>query len=349
MVSAAVLPQGAQASHGSTGSIVHIQGSDVWLTSPDGATQVRVTNDGGTPSPDGTGDGPYFSPSQTDDGNIIVAVRNQLQDNGFRQGYLWIMNREGEVISKFAPPQFEFVHTRCNDFTQGPSGIYQAAVSPDGTKIAYVDRALIRDSICGIDEITALRVIDIDGSNHQQITRPDGSSLDLFDPSWASESRLLLYDSGIAYVDLPDPTARLWTDTAAEEGSSFPVLEADKLATTGPNTFFGEKELRLWSANGGPPAPPATSRCTITDPVRDFATPTWAPGGEAVAWWEFYRDEVPDEQGAGIWAVSVGDLTTSCPTREEAHLIVPGGSWPFWGPAPVSGSGTTTTSTPATT
>ena len=47
------------------------------------------------PSPDETGDEPYFSPSQTDDGNIIIAVRNQLQNNGFRQGYLWIMNREG--------------------------------------------------------------------------------------------------------------------------------------------------------------------------------------------------------------------------------------------------------------
>ena len=144
-------------------------------------------------------------------------------------------------------------------------------------------------------------------------------------------------DGGVSVVDLPDPTARPWFATDAEQGNNFPVLKAGRLATTGPSTLFGEKELRLWTASGGPPAAP-TSRCRLLGPTGHFVTPTWAPDASAVAWWETDEDGATRVTGEGIWAMSVGDIATSCPARANAHLIAPGGSWPFWGPAAVGSS-----------
>ncbi|MGI8683953.1 MAG: TolB family protein [Acidimicrobiales bacterium] len=321
------------------GSIVHTQGSDVWLTNPEGTTQVRVTDDGATPSPDATGDTAYFSPSQDDSGNIIVAVRNQLQPDGSRRGFLWVMDRDGNVVQKLSPPQYGFIRTTCSTFNQSPSGISTAQVSPDGSKIVYEDAALLRSATCGFpDQITAVRVVNLDGSNPQLITRTDGTILDLHNPSWASSSRLVLrdtFDPGpMSYVDLPDPQTRAWFSPELHEATAWPVLKADKLATTGP-TFFDWRGLVLWTANGGPPTPP-TPRCGLSDPVRNSFTPTWAPGGSAVAWWEANADDPADTAGRGIWAVSVGNLATTCPTRADARLIVPGGGWPFWGPADVA-------------
>ncbi len=325
----------------SIGSIVHVKGNDVWLTSPDGATNARVTSNGGTPDPGGMGDKPYFSPSQSDAGDVIVAVRNQLGSDGWTRGYLWVMNRNGTVIRKFAPPQQPFTRSAvgCADFGEAPSGIVTAAVSPDGSKVVYWDRWLVRSTAnCTIDDRRALRVVDISNANPKHIVEPDGSSQALSHPSWVSSSRLLVSrDGGVSVVDLPDATARPWFATAAEEGDNFPVLEGDRLATTGPSTWFGEKELRLWRAAGGLATPP-TSRCRLTDPVRGFGGPTWAPTGSAVAWQEGDDDGSATTAGEGVWAMPVGDISTACPTRADARLIVPGGEWPSWGPASVDGS-----------
>src|SRR3954470_20199522 len=62
----AFAPSVAQAS-----SIVFVKDYDVWLTSPDGARQHRVTNDGSAASP-------YRSPSQADEGTIVAARGDRL-------------------------------------------------------------------------------------------------------------------------------------------------------------------------------------------------------------------------------------------------------------------------------
>ena len=321
------------------GSIVHTKDNDVWLTSPDGTTVARVTSNGGTPDPDKMGDTPYFSPSQSDAGGV-VAVRNQLQADGSKLGYLWVMNRDGTVINKFAPPQnpFRLSAVGCNDFGELPVGILTAAVSPDGSKVVYWDRWLIRSTTdCSIDDRTAVRVVDINNTNPKDIIEADGSSLALSQPSWVSSSRLLVSgDSEVTVVDLPDRTARRWFATTTEEGDSYPVLKGDKLATTRPAHWLWEKELRLWHAPNGPPTAP-TSRCRLTDSAGDFHIPTWAPLASSIAWWEDDYDSSTTLAGEGVWVMPVGDITTTCPTRADARLIVPGGGWPFWGPAGVGG------------
>jgi hypothetical protein len=335
----------ATAGHDGDGSIVHVRGADVWLTSPDGSSETRVTTDGGTPAPDGTGSSRYLVPSQTDDGSVIVAFRNQVEANGTR-GYLWVMNRQGEVLSKFAPPQFEFVgsHT-CPEFEQIPDGFVRAAVSPGGTRIAYEPNALFRDSACGLDSRTEVHVVGIDGSDHTVLKRAsDGLPGRLQTASWASDTRLLLSsDEGtVYYADLPDDSAQSWYGLSV--GSSlYPVLEAGRLATVGPS--FMAPHIDLWFTSGPPTAP--THRCQYTGPSAAsgrFYLPTWGPGGGALAWQEATGDSVNGEPGEGIWVVHVGDLTnaTSCPHPSAASRIVPDGMEPFWGPAPVTPGGPAT-------
>ena len=85
----------AAASSSSDGSIVFVKDDDIWLTTPDGVTQRRLTTDGATDTGDLTGSNRYDSPTQSDDGQVIVAVRIEGRTGDlFRaDGYLWVLNR----------------------------------------------------------------------------------------------------------------------------------------------------------------------------------------------------------------------------------------------------------------
>src|SRR6478735_7377176 len=65
----------------SGGSILFIKNHNVWLSSPDGATQRQLTTDG-------TSSRPYRDPTQSDDGTVIVAVQDRFeQTGGFPRSY----------------------------------------------------------------------------------------------------------------------------------------------------------------------------------------------------------------------------------------------------------------------
>lgn len=84
-------PAPARAAGLDGGSIIHVKDSNVWLISPDGVQRAQVTTDGTTPSPDGKGSSRYSHPSQSDDGQVVVAVRNQQERVIAQRGYLWVM------------------------------------------------------------------------------------------------------------------------------------------------------------------------------------------------------------------------------------------------------------------
>ena len=156
----------------SGGSILYTKNSNLWFSSPDGATQRQVTTDGTTETADFTGSGGYTSPSQSDAGDVLVAVRNEGRTGDFFRldGYLWVMNRQGQVIRKFMPPQgIRWGSRVCVDsVVVAPRGIIDAAVSPAGTTISYVSQWYFR--YCDrVDQPTRARAAHIDGSNAIQI------------------------------------------------------------------------------------------------------------------------------------------------------------------------------------
>ena len=322
----------------SSGSIVYVNGSDIWLTSPDGVTQRRLTTTGATPAPDGTGDQRFGVPSQSDSGDVIVAVRNQ--GGSVTEGYLWVMDRQGQKIRTIKPPQFEYTTgTPCRPpWLTLPLGLNDAAVSPDGMKVAYEARVATKSSTCAEGATTAIWVVNIDGSNPVQIVREsDGSPLGLESPSWASNSQLIVGTptESMYYVDLPSSSAKLWAGPSSATEYAQPDLQAGRLATVGFTVLW------LWTTAGPPTLP--TLRCTFPPAggvFGAFGTPSWAPDGSALVW---------KDAAAGIRIMAVGDIATACP--DSSQVLIPGGLEADWGPAPMdtptSTSSTTTTSSTA--
>ncbi len=317
------------------GSIVYAKGADLWLMSPDGAVQKQVTSDGNTPTADLTGNTGYGQPSQSDGGDVIVAIRNEGRTGAARlDGYVWVMNRQGQLMHKFPAPKGVVKGSGCGDRTF-PRGTVDTAVSPDGTKVAFVTETVLNPG-CLFPSPVALTqtwMANIDGTNMVEITKPDGN-WDLAGPSWLTNSRLLMGggrpgDIKMHFVDLPATVATAWDQSGRE-----PDLKAGKLAKHGIHAL-GDYRLWLYTSNG--PGTPTQFRCGYRATAGGFEAtiyaPSWSPDAAALTWEE--RDEADDviEPGEGIYAVAVGDLAAGCPDFSARRLLVPGGFQPDWGPA----------------
>jgi hypothetical protein len=245
-----------------------------------------------------TTDGGYESSSQADDGTI-VAVQNV---NGNR--YLIRMNRTGKRLN--AP-----VTTVTPDTTS--FGPLNAKVSPDGKLVAYVFRRFDPDPNQAALLRFALSYSDRD-------TKPgDINSISGQDnPSWIGSSQILLFPTSGTDDAIVAPTSgfstRWFQDDATDLGGGEINAAGDRLAAADGAT------IRVYSLNGPPPAPPAP-RCEIRSPAGGYLRPTWSPEDNALAW----------QQADGIHVGSI-DLA-SCEAKDV--LLVPGGSYPDFGPAGV--------------
>src|SRR3954453_5407578 len=92
--------------------IPYVKDGDIWLTTPDGARQVRVTNDGG-----------YSFASQADDGTLIGLHGQRLRR----------LDRAGTLLADFTTP----VSDVPADAAFTSLGPIDPQISPDGTKVAY--------------------------------------------------------------------------------------------------------------------------------------------------------------------------------------------------------------------
>jgi hypothetical protein len=112
----AVLAGGALAllpATASADSIVYIKDGNVWLANPDGSGHYQVTLDG-TPTD------PYESPSQADDGSIVATRGSGEHERIYR------MRQNGSLLGAPFEPAVQF-----------ELGLFDAAVSPDGSMVAY--------------------------------------------------------------------------------------------------------------------------------------------------------------------------------------------------------------------
>lgn len=302
--------------------------------SPDGSVQKQVTIDGNTQTADLTGSTGYGQPPQSDSGDVIVAIRNEGRTGEARiDGYVWVMKRQGQLIRKFPAPKGVVKGSGCGDWTF-PRGAVDTAVSPDGTKVAFVTETVLNPGCLFPSPVSLMQtwVANIDGTNMVEITKPNGN-WELGGPTWLTNSRLLmggsLGDTTMHFVDLPATMATAWDTTGRQ-----PDLKAGKLATHGVHSF-GDYRLWLYTSNG--PGTPTQFRCGYRATAGGFEStiygPSWSPDAAALTREE--RDEADDvvEDGEGIYAGPVGDLSAGCPDFSTRRLLVPGGHQPDWGPA----------------
>lgn len=295
------------ASPAAADSIVYVKESNVWLANPDGSGNYPVTTDG-------TAEHPYRSPSQADDGTIAVGFGNEILR----------LKQNGTVLNRIDPPA---ILNSVSDPVDGPP--IDVAISPDGTRIAYTMSSYTCPTAadCGGRTVTAYTAAD-------RLTAPQQSGITfLRDPSWATNSRTLQFGGYTHQVNVHDvggPSDVHWFDDydvvgqaeATDLGDGELNRQGTRLALV---RNYGPAATVVWydvSGNALSGLPPAPAMRCVTSADEGINGPTWSPDGESLA--------MADPEG--IWVKrGAGDCDSPPP-----QLIVPGGSDPDWGPAPVN-------------
>lgn len=328
LAAAAAAPGAASAS-----SLVYIKGGNVWLAAPDGSHAYEVTTDG-------TASDPYYRPSQTDDGTI-VAIRGNNPAKLFR------LRQNGAQLN----PPFS---------TASPLGnLLDAEVSPDGRTVAYSFVSVVNGCAPGYSCADPKAAVAYTYADH---LGDPGGGLQQNDNwrwiSWAGNNRTILTeDSNIVYYDnvgggdnsnaqwFDECTAGL-ADCSQSSGWGIHDLHVSRDGTKAawisqapdpdPYTISDDPYLQLGTtggdvATGNPPQAPTTPACAIgPGPKESTGSPQWdrptfSPDGSAVAWSEADGIHTTPATLNDCSGVTAGD-----------HLVIPGGSQPFWGPADVN-------------
>jgi hypothetical protein len=288
-------------------SIVYVRGGNVWIANPDGSGQYQVTTDG-------SAEHPYRSPSQANDGTIAAGFANEIVR----------LRQNGEVLNRIDPPA---LLDSAGDPVDGPP--ISVAISPDGTRIAYTmaDYACPEGAECDTRTVTAYTAAD-----HLTPAAAGGTTY-LRNPSWVTSSRTLQFGGFTHQVDLHDvgaPSDIHWFDdydvvgemNATDLGDGELNPQGTMLALV---RNYGSDATVVWydvagnALSGVPPTP--SMRCG-TGADEGNAGPTWSPDGSSLA--------MADPEG--IW---VKRDAADCEAPQPA-LVIPGGSHPDWGPAPVA-------------
>lgn len=329
----ATSPSTGAAVSAQTGSIVFEKRADgnIWLASPDGLRQRRVTLNG-------TRADPYEHPTQADNGTIVAARGFKLGTSFYRlapNGKL--LNRQREMSQGFR--------------NEGPIHLlsFSPAVSPDGKKVSSYHIAVqgVFNGRTRLNELhhVAQAVEYRNAISGKVFHRRFLTGVEIQSPSWIDNSRTLVFAPNRTYpglaqvfVDTPGGKLRDWFwDPVPEGGSSFDMLfldqgeltrSGDKLALIrGPNTVkeWRETTIQIYSVKGLATAPTALCAIRATGPGQfaTFAKPTWSPDGTTLAW----------SARGGIWSSTVSPSSEDCGLSPK--LIIPGGSAPDWGPSSV--------------
>lgn len=292
-------------------SIVFVKDANVWLATPDGATQYQVTRDG-------TAQRPYGSPSQADDGTIAASYGQEIVR----------MRQNGSVVNRMDPPPL--MNSVSHPVDGPPSAV---AISPDGSKIVY---SLVGyECPIGVPGCGARGATAITPSDH---LAPSGNAY-TFGSSWVTNTRVLTFAGFLHQVNTLDVGQQEdvhWFDDQEifGQGNSTDLSdgEANRQGTyVATIRGYGEERSVMWlripgdvasgsRAAGTLGVPAADSGCQ-TGTMADLSGPTWSPSGTSLAWRE-----------AG--AIHVWDDVGSC--EGSTRAVIPGGTEPDWGPANVN-------------
>jgi hypothetical protein len=263
----------------SAASLLFTGDGDLFAATPDGATIRRVA--------DVDPSAPLHQPSAAPDGTIWVLAG----------GLLVHLSSTGSVLASIAPA------------VGGP--LVDLAVSPDGTKLAYVtaDAAGVRT--------TSYTRADGTGGEAEY-----GSAIGLGGPSWLDATRVLL-DNGVGGVafDTVEPGATpaspWFTDAAGKPTDGAVNAGLTFGAWVGTDTD-GSTLLGLYTLAGAPPAVPSRT-CRFGS--QGAGDPDWSPDGGTVAW--------ADDRG--IWVAPVPSLA-DCAALTANRITSDGAREPDWSP-----------------
>ena len=286
-------------------SIVFVRDGDVWISTPDGTTERKLTSGGG-----------WTSPSMADDGTIVA----------LRGGMFARLRPDGAAVG--TPVQA----VAGSWLVSG--GPYDARVSPDGLKIAYWFTG--RRQLClPIEPSCSLQDTDVSAYAFTgRATDPLelGGVRGRRHPSWYGSGRALVFrhGSGTGEAVSVNRVGRGESDIQGwfsyDDGTELAQGQLDR-AGVRLAAVAGGKEIHLFGVASPPPALPAL-RCVV--PGGSFSSPTWSPDGTMLAW------EAPD----GIHVAGpIPDLRAAvpdCSVIRERRLAA--GSDPYWGAADVPGA-----------
>ncbi|GAA1965108.1 hypothetical protein GCM10009798_26720 [Nocardioides panacihumi] len=298
------------------GTIVFVRDHNVWIARSDGSGARQITTGGSY------GD-QWFSPSQSDSG-IVVASRGQL---------IYRMDQWGRVLNTLDPPPLR------NSAGQPMDGVpVQVAISPDGARIAYtfVTYSCPVGTSCSTRYATGY-------TSATRLTPPEQSGTTYFaHPSWVGTTRTLQsggYGSEMNLHDVGSTTARHWFDDSDYADPSTDLSDGEvspdgtRLALV--RGYGSDTQIVWYDVTGdvrtGTTVPVPTALCA-TSTAAGFASPTWSPDSQSLAWQE------PD----GVWLKTVaGDCDSPQP-----RLLLPGASEPDWSAAALSTTRPSTTPAP---
>jgi hypothetical protein len=328
---ALALPPAAQAD-----SILYVKAGDVWLSTPDGARQYRVTTTGG-----------YSYASQADDGTIIALAPNER---------LHKLARDGRVLADF--PTFVSDGAPVGGAVNQFAGPFEPEISPDGTKVAFewINSQFDNTAGCSATSVPPCHVL----TSRQGVGITSSSGFTGFEdyglmtgwiyPSWVSDTTLVRSDSGAVLNDhavftnvgpgLADSQLDPWFfDDLAGGLVSDVELSRDRKVVVGV-VGVGKDKLRVYRPLVDPfdapnwnHTPFAQGNQHVVEPCYEYGDPiggrfesvSIAPDARHIAY------GVAD----GIWVSNVPELSASCAQATENELRIPGGQYPDWGPADV--------------
>ena len=230
----------------------------------------------------------------TDSPNRIAYT---VLDQGY--GEIWIMDADGSNARRVTQPE---------PAGSDGDGAKNPALSPDGTRIAYVSTG---DAVEGWDGDLELHVVGVDGGEPRRLTddgRPDR------DPAWSPDGRRIAFthyvgpaDSVIEIIDADGGNRRtLTTGTQSGPTVSNPTWSPDgeqiAFARTVPGTEGPiSAALYVVDAAGG------DERLV----VEDALSPAWSPDGTQLAFVKYhqvYSDECSLTCGIHVVNVDGTDL-----------------------------------------
>ncbi len=227
------------------------------------------------------------------------------------------MNRAGQVMARFAPPQYAWhgVGETCSaDYQVAPNGIQRATVSPDGQHVAYTATALFQDVGCStVVNVYTSYVVGRTGGGAVHLA--DIQAIDASEVGgWSGNATILLSNSAfddtkLYTVSIPANHATAWKSNTDEWDQAWegPSRGGTLLATSGYSDAAAVQVVRLWNAPSLTSGP--TVRCEIaatagtSDPNVSGFPLAWpvsvAPSGTAVTWQEVNGDSQPEHPRRG--------------------------------------------------
>jgi WD40-like Beta Propeller Repeat len=306
-------------------SISYIKDGNIWLTTPDGARQVQVTQGGG-----------YSFASQADDGTLIGLYGRRLHR----------IARDGRILADFATP----VSGEQNGNSVVFEGPFDPAISPDGTKVAYTynSHSYYTDPGCTGTNCTYRRIeVGVGYSHADRLTSWDepglGRQSGWTHPSWIDNSQTLLSERSVIFgntdsiidtVGNGNQAFEYWfNDDNAWYGEDGEISRDGKLAAfvamqADPDGFRGDR-LAIYRMNGAARALPEACY-HYNSPDGSFDSPSFSPDGKRIA----FAHEMG--HNPGILVGPLPDVSGGCQLPSaDATKIIPGGAEPDWGPADV--------------